>query len=787
MASDNETSVRVDEGAVAEEEANYRKAVENLMRGSDLLKLHPLRTLKRSFSLEADHENIVYRAPFGIGLWTGLTKTTINLRSVKEIREGYATDVFNRKEKSADFCAKHPPELCFSFVMTSGQTVDLIASDRETREMWILVTRKLIDQAQQAKREERLEKWLIKQFYSADVSGDGFLNFEECMLLLAKMNLQFSREQAEIIFKAAGVLKLKNRSEVLDVNGFHRFYVRLSARPELRALFKRYAWKRGPTWTLENLYRFLVDEQKEWEGQSDIGQDLAETCGWMVETFEPLEENKTLNLLSFAGFRNLMLNSRQMIFSPRCQMVYQDMTHPLQHYFIASSHNTYLVDKQLMGSSSIEGYIDTVLTGCRCLELDCWDGPNGEPMITHGYTMSSKMDFKHALVVLRDYGFKTSEYPLILSLENHCSAPQQQKMAHYLKEIFAERLFTATKADTERLTLPSPEELRGCVFIVAKKLPDGLPDDALEYAEGDVQSKTATGVLNGNKLGNVLQSINNLAQAPVGLLAASKVAKELSDCVFVREVPFRGFVVAKDNGHSHAMDNIPEPKMRSLVQDSREEFIRHTQRHLVRVYPDGLRTDSSNMNPIPAMASGCQIVAFNYQNKSRETQVYRALFADNGGCGYLLKPEFMRQSPPGFPDISQGSVRPLRLKVRVISAQQLPKLVATSDKDITDPYVVVEVFGSDRDMKICNTNSVQNNGFNPTWEEEFHFRVHDPNLAVLRFEVRDMDRRTRDVIGQYSIAVGCVQEGFRHVPLLDSQEQPLDLTTLFVHIEKTVR
>ena len=62
--------------------------------------------------------------------------------------------------------------------------------------------------------------------------------------------------------------------------------------------------------------------------------------------------------------------------------------------------------------------------------------------------------------------------------------------------------------------------------------------------------------------------------------------------------------------------------MRALVQESRAEFVLHTRNHLVRIYPDGLRTDSSNMNPIPAMGSGCQIVAFNYQDKSKETQVF---------------------------------------------------------------------------------------------------------------------------------------------------------------------
>ena len=103
----------------------------------------------------------------------------------------------------------------------------------------------------------------------------------------------------------------------------------------------------------------------------------------------------------------------------------------------------------------------------------------------------------------------------------------------------------------------------------------------------------------------------------------------------------------------------------------------------------------------------------------------------------------------------------ISLTIKIISAQNLPRTVSNRElvKDISDSFVVVTLYGIPIDQKECRTHTIKNNGYNPFWNRNFTFDICYPQLAFVKFTVKDKDLGHDDVIGDYAIRVENMREG----------------------------
>ncbi|KAH9495022.1 1-phosphatidylinositol 4,5-bisphosphate phosphodiesterase beta-4 [Bulinus truncatus] len=213
----------------------------------------------------------------------------------------------------------------------------------------------------------------------------------------------------------------------------------------------------------------------------------------IIQSYEIDSDYLGKDWLSLDGFcRYLMSDENAPVFLDRLD-IYMDMDQPLAHYIINSSHNTYLTGRQFGGRSSVEMYRQVLLAGCRCVELDCWDGRNEdqEPIITHGKAMCTDILFKDVIQAIKETAFVTSCYPVILSFENHCSKLQQYKMAKYCEDILGDYLL---KKPIEGhplepgVPLPSPNQLKYKILIKNKRLKPEVEKQQLEmFQKGMIQ------------------------------------------------------------------------------------------------------------------------------------------------------------------------------------------------------------------------------------------------------------------------------------------------------------
>uniref|UniRef100_A0A8C8FKN2 1-phosphatidylinositol 4,5-bisphosphate phosphodiesterase n=1 Tax=Oncorhynchus tshawytscha TaxID=74940 RepID=A0A8C8FKN2_ONCTS len=680
-----------------------------------------------------------------------------------------------------------------------------------TEELFKLATNIL---SQNASRNTFLLKAYTK--LKLQVNQDGKISVKNILKMFSdKKRVETALEQCGLVTNRVEGIKPDDFTWEM----FQSFLHSLCLRPEIERIFVELGSRGKPFLSLDQLTDFINRRQRDSRLNEVLYPPLKrEQIRQLMEKYESNASQLERDQISLMGFSKYLGGEENTIVPPERLDIIDDMNQPLSHYFINSSHNTYLTVGQLTGLSSVEMYRQVLLTGCRCIELDCWKGrpQDEEPYITHGFTMTTEIPFKEVIEAIAESAFKTSPYPVILSFENHVdSAKQQAKMAEYCRTIFGDALLIDPLEKYPLIPvqpLPSPQELLGKILIKNKKKHHHRASsggnmrrrtgeiDALDDSEGgqllsNGEEKLAESLVKDGdprkSIGGEGESDEEEEDEPVAELkkpnsdegtASSEVnaTEEMSTLVnYIEPVKFKSFEVANKRNKYFEMSSFVETKGMDTLKSAPIEFVEYNKKQLSRIYPKGTRVDSSNYMPQLFWNVGCQMVALNFQTLDLPMQLNMGVFEYNGHSGYLLKPEFMRRTDKHFDPFTENIVDGIvanTVKIRVISGQFL------TDKKV-GVYVEVDIFGLPADTKRkYRTRTSNGNSLDPVWDDEtFVFnKVVLPTLASLRIAVFEENGK---FLGHRICPVSTIRPGYHYISLKNEMNQPLLLPSLLVYTE----
>ncbi|KAH7337416.1 PLC-like phosphodiesterase [Rhizoctonia solani] len=853
-----------------------------LVNGTPLLKVTLKKTKQKFFRLDADQ---------GIITWESNKGGIIQIENIKEIRTGEKARYYREHFKIP--IEKETRWMTISYTSDNKYKIlHTIAFSQDTMRLWATTLDSL--------RNLRLNImsgivspariWEKHYWRGSDMSADGKLEIEEIERLCRRLGIGARRHAIVERFKSSD----KGGKGYLDFTDFQTFVKKLHARPDIMRLWNR---MRGEgLFDMAVFSKFMREEQMMTE-MTDLelarifkkyatgGNELptpppepyTSESSTVASSYKPKVRNRSrsrsrsgsFSFTSTPRFKNaqpasptvcsypdkepsnhsprslstphftlddfsrFLLSADNSAFEDR----EHDMSRPLSEYYISSSHNTYLVGHQLVGESTIEGYIRSLSSGCRSVEVDIWDGDH-EPVITHGRTLTGSVSLRHVAQAIAKYAFVTSPYPIVISAEMHAGIEQQSMVSQIFREEFGNALVTCRldgTTDLEELErLPSPEALKGRVLIKSK---NALLSEVEVEVEGEIE-ETDDGTTDTESLSKDLSRARTIAKRvrssfrsnrrpdpaefatyvpptptntldPMSAIPTSpprkkqraysnrselerpklKMSRSLADLlVYTVGVKFRG-LNKKEHYTVDQMFSLSEKMANKVLKENWMGLVKHCRTNMVRVYPNGTRVKSTNYEPARYWAAGVQLVAMNWQTIDLGNMMNQSMFMRNGRAGYLLKPEALRVKDK---DLLAKRVDYI-LEITIISAQQIPRKRDENGREIikdglVDPLVEVSLHTPEypsTGSKTYRTTAIPGNGFNPIWEETVSIPftcVADMwDLTFLRLAVMD-DGDDDEPLAVYCSPLGSLRKGYRHLPLHDLQFSQYLFSTLFVHV-----
>jgi phosphatidylinositol phospholipase C, delta len=793
---------------------------------------------------------------------------------VKEIRSGIEAKHYREECDMSENWAPYWFTIVYTDTTRSKgriKTMHLIAPDAGVFSMWTKtlesVSRNRIDMmAGLSGFADKSAKLVWQRAMKKRGNAEESLDFPSTMELCRSLHINCTEATLRAYFSKADT----DAAGRLNQSQFLSFVRRLKERKDIKAIYKSLT-SGSKEMDKTTFFAFLQQEQginvdDDVERWTSVFDKCARATRPKATPTEGGETPLPLTM-NFPAFQTFLTSSANSILKPIGTEL--QLNRPLNEYFVSSSHNTYLLGRQVAGESSTEAYISALQKGCRCLEIDCWDGGDGLPVVMHGRTLTKAISFHDTIKVIDKFAFTESPYPLILSLEVHCSSVQQAMMARIMIGEFKDKLILQP-LDYESHALPTPEELKNRILIKVKGASDELdtkaltnelstrrqrsfsspwsrplqlndniipnspllssppsmspPERAATFWASPRTSSTSTNIT--NPASAITSSAEDSDSPHTTAIEDSKkpkkaktsnITKVLGDLgVYTRGVKFTDFGCTDANTFNHVI-SLNERTFEKLTKPgSREKHLleEHNVRCLMRVYPHAIRITSTNFDPLKFWRRGVQMVALNWQTFDLGQQLNQAMFAGGDDrTGYVLKPSALRrgsQTPVLGP--RKAPKKEVKFTVQIISAQQLPRPRGLGQEANINPYVEFEMYCAEdmganatgiggQDASAPNGHSgignplrkrtriVEGNGYNPEFGNEIEMKVTTrfPSLVFVRWTVwNSLDARTTNhaPLATFTAKLNSIQQGFRHLPLFDSNGEQYLFSTLFCKIKK---
>jgi hypothetical protein len=202
--------------------------------------------------------------------------------------------------------------------------------------------------------------------------------------------------------------------------------------------------------------------------------------------------SSTSNTLSKGDFMRYLESDANDAFDPvKGWSGRTDMTQSLSNYWVMTSYDSH------KPSRGYDGVLSALQRGCRCIEVMVFDNASKEPVVCRSpseainpkeYTTFVSM-VKKMKIFMRTYASDAALYPIVLSIENHCSMQGQVKVARYLQDVLGSSLYIPKDVIAP---LPTPESLKGKV-VIKSKLPMSSDGTAVFNDYDDVLANETDG------------------------------------------------------------------------------------------------------------------------------------------------------------------------------------------------------------------------------------------------------------------------------------------------------